>query len=103
MLIVASNNEVDVSHRSLHLGFVLPVFIDQRLWSDNYEDDDKEMLWLDEVLDACACELHTNNYKTDIEFEYVNEASKQSITLETSLEFDENVRPYVLILYRSLS
>jgi hypothetical protein len=103
MLIIASNNEVDVSHRSLHFGFVLPVFINQKLWSANYEDDDKDMLWLESILDACACGLHTNDYKIDIEFEYVDEISKETINLETSLEFDENVRPYVLIRYLEIS
>lgn len=99
MRIVASNNEVDVSHRSLHFGFVLPVFIHQKLWSHNYDYDDKAMLWLDTILQSCACELHHHECKIDIAFEYVAETSAKVIKLETSLEFDENVRPYILIRY----
>ncbi len=99
MLIVASNNEVDVSHRSLHFGFVLPVFIHQKLWEDHYQDDDKDMLWLESILDICACEVHSHDYRVDIQFECVDEALKKAIQLETSLEFDENIRPYILDRY----
>lgn len=99
VLIVNNSNEIDVSYRSLYFGFVLPVLVDKKLWSDNYEDDDSEMLWLDSVLDACACELNTNDYKVDVNFEYSNEESKQLIKLESLLEFDENINPYILIRY----
>lgn len=100
-LVIEGNNTVDVSYRSKHFGFIFPVLINKTLWSDNYQDYDSEMLWLDDVLSACACELSANEYQIDIKFEYKRNGELSSTKLESSLEFDENIAPYVLINYAS--
>ncbi len=99
MLVLKRNDTVDVSYWSKHFGFIFPVLINKNVWTDNYADNDSEMLWLDELLDACACELNSNKCQIDSQFEYKREGEFNIINLESSLEFDENINPYILIKY----
>jgi len=99
-LVLKNNDLIDVSYRSVNFGFIFPVLIDKKIWNDHYIDYDAEMRWLEGILNACACALNSNQYQLDSKFDYKREGEVNTTGLQSSLEFDENITPYVLIKYR---
>ncbi|MGH1484716.1 MAG: hypothetical protein ACRBCI_00770 [Cellvibrionaceae bacterium] len=87
-----------VSNRAKNYGFVFPVMILQDVWKDYYMDNDSDMLWVEDILDACASQLTVHRHHIDVEFS-ISDREGKSIDLKISLEFDDNMNPYILVQY----
>jgi len=87
-------------------GFILPVMVEESLWRKNYLfESSVNSQSIDCLLETYADELKKHASRTDIVFDCKirrdshSEPNNFAIELESSLEFDRSMKPYLMIKY----